>query len=165
MKKLIILLLCVILLSGCDAPVTVAERENQLQADYDALLVKQTTLIQENERLENASANLTDLRNTHNKLINNYTTLQTQYAILEAYYEAATEQYNAMIEQSSSKYVYTDETIKELSQKYAKLDWQWQHLNTQIEAVNNKNVPILSDNLTDIEYNAFYKGWELLSWR
>jgi len=162
MKLIIILLLVIlILLPGCDAPVTVAERENQLQADYDALLVKQTTLIQENERLGNASANLTDLRNEHNKLINNYTTLQTQYAIMEAYYESLRNQYNQLVDQFSSKYSESGAFITGLHNENLKITARYKELDELIAAVNSGNVSILSDNLTDIEYNAFYKGWKL----
>ena len=161
MKKLIILLLCVILLSSCDAPVTVPERSNQLVADYDALKTDYNALLLECEKKENASTNLTALRNTHNKLINDYHALQTQYVILEAYSQTIREQYNALLPQIGKTSADKDKAMKELAQQYAIVENRYRLITNQLDAVHKENVSILSDNLTDIEYNAFYKGWKL----
>lgn len=158
-KKLIILLLCVILLSGCGTPDAVTD--NQLQADYDSLLADYDYSVLENERLGNVSANLTAIIKKHNQLANDYHALQTKYTILEAYYNTAVEQHNKAIAQYSDVYVYRKDAMKDLNLEYARAELRLKNINIHLDAVHDKNVPILSDNLTDIEYSAFYKGWEL----
>jgi len=161
MKKLIVLLLCVILLAGCDAPVTVAERSDQLVNDYNALLVEQDNQLLEIERLKKANEKCTSLRDEHNALINDYSNLQTQYVVLEAYSKIIRDQYTALLEQFSTRYVDSGERYTEIYKQNMILTETYRELNEQIDAVHKGNVPLLSDNLTETEYNAFYKGWNL----
>jgi len=161
--KLIITLLLIILipLSGCDAPVTVAERSDQLVDDYNALLVEKDNLLLENTRLEKAKEECTGLRDEHNALINDYSNLQTQYVVLEAYSQTIRDQYTALLEQFSTRYVDSGERYTEIYKQNMILTERYRELDGQIEAVHKENVPLLSDNLTEPEYNAFYKGWRL----
>lgn len=164
MKILIILLLCVILLTSCDAPagsIMGDLQKDNLLRDYNALVVERDNLQLEVNRLENTSANLTALRAEHNKLINNYTALQTQYAILEAYNQSQREQYDALLETFAMQFADKGDAITYLYKENIKLEEKHKELNTQIASVHSENVTILSANLTDNEYSAFYKGWKL----
>ena len=162
--KLIIILLIAILLSGCDAPVTVAERTDNLLYDYNALQAEHETLLINYEALKKAKEELSNQVAECNELINSYASLQTKYVILESYYNNLQEQYNALLPQIGKTSVDKDKAMKELAQQYAITDNRLRLLTNQIQAVHTRNVPILSANLTDIEYNAFYKGWELWWW-
>ena len=164
MKKIITMLLLIILLSGCDAPVTVAERTDELRYEHEALQVEYDNLLLNYGILEKAKDELSNLRDEHNKLITEYTNLQTKYAILESYYKNLQEQYTALLPQIGKTSADKDKAMKEMARQYALTDLHLRQINEQIEAVHTKNVPLLSANLTDIEYNAFYKGWELWWW-
>lgn len=160
--KLTILLLIAILLSGCAAPLPAPEPQpvedcSKLQAEHETLLLNYDALKKANEELS-------DNAQKCNELINSYASLQTKYVILESYYNNLQEQYNTLLPQIGKTSADKDKAMKELAQQYAIADNRLRLLTNQIQAVHTKNVPILSANLTDIEYNAFYKGWELWWW-
>lgn len=159
-KITIIILLIAILLSGCGSPSVVPD-DAQLKEDYATLLADYNNLTLNAERLEKANAELTSNQEKCNELINAYSSLQTKYAILESYYNNLQEQYNALLPQIGVQNIEKDKAMKELAQQYAISENRLRLITNQIEAVRSKNVPLLSANLTDIEYNAFYKGWEL----
>jgi len=149
------------LLTGCDAPVTVAERSNQLLHDYNALMVENDALKTQIGILEKAKEEITINQDECNKLINDYHALQTQYVILEAYSQTIRDQYNALLPQIGVRNADKEKATKELAQQYAIVKNRHRLIMSQLDAVHKENVPILSDNLTDIEYRAFYKGWNL----
>ena len=162
-KKLIItlLLILLILLPGCDAPVTVAERSDLLLHDYNTLLAENDALKAQIGILEKAKEEITATQDEFNKLILDYHNLQTQYVILEAYSQTIRDQYTVLIEQFSTRYVDTGVKYTELYKMNMKLIERYKELDGQIAAVHSGNVSILSDNLTDSEYSVFYKGWKL----
>jgi len=161
MKKLTILLLCVILLIGCGKPMPGVENDTQLLEDYNALMVENDALKAQIGILEKAKEKITINQNEYNKLINDYHALQTQYVILEAYSQTIRDQYTALLEQFSTRYVDTGKKYTELYKMNMKLVERYKELDYQIAAVHKEKVPLLSDNLTESEYSAFYKGWEL----
>ena len=162
MKKLIILLLlCVILLSGCGNPVPEVENDTQLLDDYNILMVENEELRVQIGILEKAKEEITATQNEYNKLILDYHNLQTQYVILEAYSQTIRDQYTTLLEQFSTRYVDTGVKYTELYKMNMKLIERYKELDGQIEAVHRGNVSILSDNLTDSEYGVFYTGCKL----
>jgi len=158
---IVILLFFTILLSGCGKPTPTVENDIQLLDDYNALMAENNELKVQVGILEKAKEEITITQNEHNKLINDYHALQTQYVILEAYSQTIRDQYTALLNQFSTGYVDTGQKYTELYKMNMKLVERYKELDGQIEAVHKKKVPLLSDNLTEIEYNAFYKGWEL----
>ena len=161
MKLIITLLLFTILLSGCGLPEPLPTPKEQLKIDYATLLSDYNNLMMKADRLEKANAELIGNQDKCNELINAYSNLQTQYIILEAYYQSVADQYNALLPQIGSQNIASDKALKELNKQYMDLEKRQLEITTQIQAVHSKSVTLLSDNLTDIEYNAFYKGWEL----
>lgn len=161
--KLIIMLIIAILLSGCGngTPIDNIEDDDFLFKEHQALLVRFDNLLLEIDRLKKAKQELSANAKKCNELINSYSSLQTKYAILESYYQNLTEQYNALLPQIGAQYVDKDKAMQELTEQYAELEKRQLLITNQIQLVRSKNVPLLSANLTDIEYNAFYKGWEL----
>lgn len=164
--KITILLIIAILLSGCGngTPIDNIEDDDFLFKEHQSLLVRFDNLLFEIDRLKKANEELSEHRDKCNELINSYANLQTKYAILESYYNNLKEQYNTLLPQIGSQYVEKDKTLQELTEQYHELEKRQLLITNQIALVRSKNVPLLSANLTDIEYNAFYKGWELWWW-
>lgn len=162
--KITILLLIAILLSGCDAPVTVAERTGQLLYDYNALQAEHETLLINYATLKKAKEELSNKVAECNELINSYASLQTQYAILESYYNNLQEQYTTLLPLIGVQSADREKAMKELAQQYAIMKNRQREITNQIQAVHSESVPILSANLTAEEYAAFYKGWKLWWW-
>lgn len=159
--KLTILLLIAILLVGCGSPAPAVENDTQLLDDYNALTTENNELKGKIGILEKAKEEITATQDEYNKLILDYHNLQTQYVILEAYSQTVRDQYTNLLEQFSTRYVDSGERYTELYKMNMKLVERYKELDGQIEAVHKEKVSLLSDNLTEIEYNAFYKGWKL----
>lgn len=148
-----------IVLSGCAEPLPTPQPEPK--ADCSTLQAEHETLLLNYGALKKAKEELSENAKKCNELINSYNTLQTKYAILESYYNNLQAQYTALLPQIGVQNADRDKAMKELSQQYAISANRLRLITNQIDAVRNKNVPLLSTNLTDIEYNAFYKGWAL----
>ncbi len=161
MKNLIIILLCVILLTGCGKPTPAVENDTQMLDDYNTLMAENGELKVQIGILEKAKEEITATQNEHNKLINDYHALQTNYIILEVYSQTIRDQYTNLLNQFSTRSVDSGERYTELYKMNMKLVESYKELDGQIAAVHSGNVSILFDNLTDSEYSAFYKGWKL----
>ena len=161
--KITILLLIAVLLSGCGAPLPepLPTPKEQLKIDFKNLQSEHETLLLNYGALKKANEELKGNQAKCNELITANANLQTQYAILESYYEILREQYGDLINQFSEKYAGDSEIITEFYKQNVKLIERQRELNQSIEEVHSKNVPLLSENLTETEYNAFYKGWKL----
>lgn len=160
--KITILLLIAILLSGCAEPLPTLQEQpkadcSTLQAEHETLLLNYGALKKAKEELSNKVAKC-------NELINSYASLQTKYAILESYYNNLSDQYNALLPQIGAGLAEKDKALKELNQEYARAVFRLGEVTKHLDTVNDKNVTLLSENLTAEEYAIFYKGWELWWW-
>lgn len=165
-NKLFIVVIGVALaLSGCGADI---EPDNELFNKYQTLSANYTALQNEFNILQFNYENLKEVkverdacRDEYNALAGNFTRLQTELAILEAHYQTVSDQYTALASGFSTIKKDDDETLEQINKQYQELIERHKEINTQIKAVRDKKVELLSDNLTNSEYKAFYKGWEL----
>lgn len=169
MKLIIIILLCVILLSGCAEPLpasqpTQKEDCSTLQAEYDVLQFNY-------DSLKRASEGTKDANEKYNAQVNELQVLRIENAALKGQLQILTGQYNAALNALTGSQADAMKALEEMNSQIEKMTSQFEAeqarnraINEQVRKVMEKKVTLLSDNLTDIEYNAFYKGWELWWW-
>lgn len=166
MKKLWVLIpLLVVFLAGCSpqpeakAPdcSSLAKEIKDLRAENAEL----TSTILELKGEIGSGKDSANIYDKYNKLVGDYANLRTKYAVLEASYESTFGLYKELSEKFSGTYQCDKKALTEMNEQYRDLANRQEELRVQIEKVKNKEVQLLSDNLTDEEYNAFYKGWDL----
>ena len=127
---------------------------NTLKSQYDTLKFNY-------DSLKKAFDESKDWHGQYNGLVDSVRVLQTENVVLKAQIESLTSQYQAALNVLSGSQT---SNLKELEAMNRRLQEQmeWNRtINEQVELVRAKKVQLLSDNLTDAEYNAFYKGWSL----
>lgn len=157
--KLILLILFAILLSGCAAPLpapqpTQKEDCSTLRAEYDVLQFNY-------DSLKRASIDSSELQKKYNALVEEIRVLSVEKAALDGQMQVLTSQYNAAINALSGGQVDAMKALEEMNRQLAAEQERNRIINEQVWKVMDKKVTLLSANLTDIEYNAFYKGWNL----
>lgn len=166
MKLIIITLLIIILLSGCTSPLpapqsTQKEDCSALRAEYDVLQFNY-------DSLKRASIDSSELQKKYNALVEEIRVLSVEKAALDGQMQVLTSQYNAAINALSGGQVDAVKALEDMNRQIEKMTSQFEAeqernrlINEQVQKVMDKKVTLLSANLTDIEYNAFYKGWDL----
>jgi len=102
-----------------------------------------------------------DWHGQYNGLVDDVRVAQTEKAVLQGQLQSLTAQYQAALNALSGNQAGNLEELEAMNRRLQEqMDWN-RTINEQVELVRAKKVQLLSDNLTDAEYNAFYKGWEL----
>ena len=142
MKRLLILLL-LLLLVGCGSP----------------QLVEKPMAVE--------SANCSALETQYTDLAGKFATMEANYKIQKSYYDALKASYDTLLSnldvRSQDFYKSLEREMllhQELQKKHAELRGELNLVNDRGDIMITENMT-LSDNLTESELKAFYKGWDL----
>ena len=162
---LISLLLITTLLAGCmPSPKAEATGCDQLKEELEGLQAEYSNLLEALAKLEKSKEDCKAMYDRYNSLAANYTSLQTKYAVLEGSYQSLNNQYTQLAAQINARFPDCTKALEDMNERYQELAEGHAEIDGQIEKVRNKQVQLLSDNLTKEEYNAFYKGLDLWWW-
>lgn len=162
---LIICLLAVPL--GCGAPaeaeteVDSALKFNKLSAAHADLQNRHNVLLLNYENLKGVREELDNLTADYEELARLHNTLQVKNTILETQFQAVNDRYEEIILALVSGQEGYKEALERQVEQYQELVERQALITRQIDLVNRGQAKVITDNLTDTEYKAFLKGWNL----
>ena len=162
MKKAIVLILALALLVSCSSP------KNSTVPSVVVPISKYQALQTENERLQynydslkKASIDANEVQKKYNELAGKQQALTIENALLREQQKNMTAQTNAFLAKLNTVQNTSSGQLETMSQQLQDQAERHRTINDQLSLVNNKQVSILSANLTESERSAFYKGWNL----
>jgi len=163
MKTLLVvlaILACTVI--GCAKPEGAAGGQNLIIArELKALQAEFDTLQFNYDSLKRASEGTKDANEKFNAQVNEMQALRVENAALRGQMEVLTGQYNAVVSALTGKQA---DAVKALVEMNDQLNLTREHnrvINEQVQLLINRQVPLLSDNLTAAEYEACFKGVDL----
>ena len=165
MVRVVLVMLAILVSSviGCaESPESAANKQTvifskeckELQTKYDSLKFNY-------DSLKRASDGTRDANERFNAQVNEMQRLRVENAALRGQMEVLTGQYNAAINVLTGNQANAVKKLVQMNDQLNLAREQSNEINEQVKKVRDKKVPLLSDNLTDAEYKAFYKGWGL----
>ena len=159
---MVVLAILVCTVIGCAKPegavggqnLVIARELKALQAEFDTLQFNY-------DSLKRASEGTKDANEKFNAQVNEMQGLRVENAALRGQMEVLTGQYNAVVRALTGKQADAVGALVLMNDQLNLAREQSNEINAQVKKVRDKNVSLLSDNLTDVEYASFYKGWEL----
>lgn len=138
------------------------------QATGGVSVSKYQNLQAENNRLQfnydSLKKSCDESRNWHEKynaLVDETRVNQVENAALKGQVQSLTSQYQAALNALSGNQAVGLKELEAMNKKLEQAKEWTRTIDKQLEKVRDKKVQLLSDNLTEAEYKAFYKGWEL----
>ena len=144
---------------GCAKPESAAGLQNLIiTRELKALQAEFDTLQFNYDSLKRASEGTKDANEKFNAQVNEMQRLRVENAALSGQMEVLTGQYNAVVSALTGKQADAVGALKQMNDQLNLAREQSKEINAQVKKVRDKKVSLLSDNLTDVEYKAFYKG-------
>jgi len=154
-------------LPGCDAPAeTETEADitlkfNKLSAAHADLQNQHNVLLLNHENLKGVREELNALTSGYEELTRLHNALQIKNTILETQFQATNDRYEEIITGLASDRAKYEEALERQIVQYQELVDRQALIIKQLALVNSGKARVITDNLTDAEYKAFLKGWNL----
>jgi len=171
--KYLLIICTVLLLTGCiPIPVDTDDVTAPAPAVTDNCGWYKLKIESLESRLANKEESIANLNNQALRLSGELQTAQLALGIQKALHEKQLATMTELINKMSGEYVIDTSTITAFNEQYLEVQKRLAVIADAFAAVDNKAVRIqtdnvsmlLSDNLTQAEYKAFYKGWDLWWW-